>query len=298
VLALVAGALIMFKVSFPPKFEPRSHEVGIATTNILVDTPNSQVVDVSPKGSDTLGVRANLLASLMVDGVVKQSIAQAAGLNPNDIAGKSASTTGQTANPPASRNAPVLSTQVITNTSSDAVVLPIIQVNAQAKDAATAARLAAASITGLRNYLNTKAASEDIPDAQRLQVTGLGAPVVTTAQRGPGGVLAFVAVILVFVLGCAGILAVLALVRGWRDAEAREGPNEAQRGVLAPVYPNGPGAATPHYGELPFGGEELRDGDTADGWSTDWLVPDSPSLMAVTPGREQESDDKPDRPNE
>ena len=42
--------------------------VGVATTRVLIDTPSSQVVDVSPKGSDTLGVRANLIASLMVDG--------------------------------------------------------------------------------------------------------------------------------------------------------------------------------------------------------------------------------------
>ena len=39
---------------------------------ILVDTPSSQVVEVAPKGSDTLGVRANLLASLMVDGTSRR----------------------------------------------------------------------------------------------------------------------------------------------------------------------------------------------------------------------------------
>ena len=36
--------------------------------SLLVDTPNSQVIEVAPKGSDTLGVRANLLANLMAEG--------------------------------------------------------------------------------------------------------------------------------------------------------------------------------------------------------------------------------------
>ena len=37
-LALVAGMLVLYQASFPPK--PRSYHVGVATTNILVDTPS------------------------------------------------------------------------------------------------------------------------------------------------------------------------------------------------------------------------------------------------------------------
>ena len=79
IVAVLVGLLIMYQATFPPK--PRQHSVGVATTSILVDTPSSAVVDVAPKGSDTLGVRANVLASVMVDGDVKAEIAQAAGLN-------------------------------------------------------------------------------------------------------------------------------------------------------------------------------------------------------------------------
>ena len=70
IVAVLVGVAVMYKVSFPPKLESRKYEVGVATSSILVDTPNSQVVEVAPKGSDTLGVRANLLASLMTDGVI------------------------------------------------------------------------------------------------------------------------------------------------------------------------------------------------------------------------------------
>ena len=64
VFAVLVGAMVMFKL---PDLTPRRYDVGYATAQILVDTPSSQVVDVSPKGSDTLGLRANLLASLIVD---------------------------------------------------------------------------------------------------------------------------------------------------------------------------------------------------------------------------------------
>src|SRR4051795_13317546 len=82
--AVLAGFVVLFKV---PSFQSRRSEVGVATARILVDTPNSQVVEVAPKGSDTLGVRANLLASLMVDGVVKEAIARRAGLPPKRLIG-------------------------------------------------------------------------------------------------------------------------------------------------------------------------------------------------------------------
>ncbi|HWI74482.1 MAG TPA: hypothetical protein VNT55_21155, partial [Baekduia sp.] len=91
VVSVLAGFLVVYKPSLP--LESRKYDVGIATARILVDTPESQVVDVSPKGSDTLGIRANLLANLMVDGVVKAAIAKRAGLNPNQFYGVAESAT-------------------------------------------------------------------------------------------------------------------------------------------------------------------------------------------------------------
>ena len=79
-VAFAAGWLFAFgpALSFPPK--PRGYTVGVATANLLVDTPRSQVIEVAPKGSDTLAARANVLANLMVDGGIKDAIAKRAGL--------------------------------------------------------------------------------------------------------------------------------------------------------------------------------------------------------------------------
>jgi hypothetical protein len=220
-LAVLVGTAMVYKISFPPKFESRKYEVGLATARILVDTPSSQVVEVAPKGSESLGVRASLLASLMVDGVVEEAIAKRAGLAPNKLVGVT-----ETATEPApvskapSPRASVLTTRVVTNTGGDQ--LPIIEIEAQAPTQEGATRLAAAATSGLRDYLNSKAALQRVPNADRLQVTGLGAPVASRVGRGPSNTIAFVVVIFTFLLGCAGMLAALALVRAWRAASVRE----------------------------------------------------------------------------
>jgi len=220
-LALVAGTAVLYKISFPPNLESRRYDVGHATARILVDTPSSQVVEVAPKGSDTLGVRANLLASLMVDGVVKSAIAHRAGLPPSELVGisEAASEPVPVTKAPSRRDF-VLTTRVLTNTGGDQ--LPIIEIEAQAPDRSGAARLGAAAIAGLRDYLDSKAARQQVPDADRLQVTGLGAPQADTEVRGPAPAIAVLVVLVVFGFGCLWMLIVLALVRNWRSASARD----------------------------------------------------------------------------
>src|SRR3954452_6753420 len=251
-VALLAGAAVLYKISWPLHLETRKYEVGVATTSLLVDTPSSQVVEIAPKGSDTLGVRANLIASLMVDGTVKATIARNAGLRADDLVGISTSAQDSgSAAAPGDRHAPVLTTRVVTD--NDGSELPIIQITAQAKDADTAGKLATAAVNGLREYLDSRAAVQQIPNAKRLQVTGLGQTQVRTDSRGPKSFFAVVAVLFVFGLGCGVVLAMRALVRGWRAAAGRErsGPRGAaptglnghnrRNGHLAAAHLNGSG---------------------------------------------------------
>ena len=220
-IALVA-VLVGFAVAFKlPSLESRKYDVGIATARVLVDTPSSQVVEVAPKGSDALGVRANLIANLMVEGDVKAAIAQKAGLSPDKLIGIPETTVGPPPDlGPSPATAHVLSTRVSATPDGDR--LPIIEIQAQAPDAAAAAKLAEASITGLREYLDSKAAAEQVPNAERLRVSGLGTPQAHAAARGPRMIFALGATIFVFIAGCGALLAGLALVRGWRVAAAVE----------------------------------------------------------------------------
>jgi hypothetical protein len=243
IIALLAGTAVLFKPSFPP--QSRKYEVGMATTSILIDTPSSQVVEISPKGSDTLGVRANLVARLMVDGGIKEVIAKHAGLDPKDIIGTSDSAQAQPIIRPVDRHAPVLTTRVVTD--NDGAELPIIQIQAQARDARTAAKLADAAVVGLREFLDSKAAAQQIPNAQRLQVSGLGITQSENAARGPRNLYGIFAALLVFVLGCASILAVRATTRAWRAADAEDAlpahaPAPAPLAVARPVVVEAPHA--------------------------------------------------------
>ena len=133
-VSLIVGAAVAFRL---PSLESRKYEVGIATARILVDTPKSQVVEVAPQGSDTLGVRANLIASLMADGVVKDAIAKRAGLKLDELEGvaeNTAGTSGAAAVEPTAFTADdhVLTTRVIQTPDGDR--LPIIDIETQAPD--------------------------------------------------------------------------------------------------------------------------------------------------------------------
>lgn len=220
VLALLGAAAVALKL---PSLESRRYEVGVASAQILVDTPSSQVVNVAPKGADTTAGRADLLATLMINGGIKTTIAQLAGVQPNQIVGiTGAATDPSTAavSAPSGRDGYVLSTQVLSDSTGDQ--LPVIELATQAPSRDGAEKLASAAIAGLSQYLNSKAAKERIPDADRLQVDSLGAPQATTDARGPSNLMVALVFAALFGLGCAGILATRSVVRGWRAAARSE----------------------------------------------------------------------------
>jgi hypothetical protein len=237
VLAVLAGTAMAYRL---PSLESRTYQVGVATSRIFVDTPSSQVVEVSPKGGDTLGTRAGLIASLMVDGTIKASIAKRAGLRSDqfDAISESAAETSPAVATPAARS-PVLMTSVVTNAAGDD--LPIIQIQAQAADAPRAARLAAAAVEGLRDYLDTKAAEQRVPGAKRLQVDGLGPPQARDVTRGPRRLIALIVALVVAIGGCAGIVVGSRIAAAWREEQADEQPGEpaGQEPVAAPQVHSG-----------------------------------------------------------
>lgn len=269
--AVFVGFLISYRVSLPP--ESRKYEVGVASARILVDTPNSQVVAVAPTGSETLGGRANLLANLMTEGGVKAAIARRAGLRPKRLlAVAETAAAAQTVPQSAKRDptAPLLMTSLVTSPSGDP--LPIIEIETQAADLAGAARLAAAAVSGLRAYLDSKAAVESVPDARRLRVTGLGAPQARMEVRGPKRVVALAAAIFVFLLGCAAIIGVSVLVRSWRAAAAEDdtGDAEAYRALL----------------DIPLDENRLAPATESGGAGADWAT----LVLTPLPGRDDSAE--------
>lgn len=223
ILAIVVGTSVVYQL---PSLQSRNYDVGVVTAHILVDTPNSQIVQVSPRGTATLGEQTLLLASLMVDGTIKSAIAHKAGLQPQQLVGVNAAVTEPSASgpspvvPPSGRDAYVITTQVMTDSAGDQ--LPIIALQAQAPTSAAAEKLTNATISALRDYLNSRASVEDVSITNRLQVGALGLSQATTETMGPSKSLAVIAALLVFLLGCGLILGVPGFRRAWRAAARRE----------------------------------------------------------------------------
>jgi hypothetical protein len=225
-VAVAAGFLLAYHASFPPK--SRSATVGVATTRILVDSPRSQVVDIKPRGSTTLGSRAVVLANLMVEGEVKRAIAHRAGLRPQQIASTAKSSYGE-ADPSSSKDYS-LTTSVLTNT--DQIELPIIKADTRAPTPELAVRLANAAVGGLREYLDSKAGAEGVQPGDRLRVTAFGAAQGTASLQGPGRMVAVAAAIFIFFGGCVLILVCSALAGAWRKESATSTRESGELGLV------------------------------------------------------------------
>ncbi len=234
VVAVLAGMLVTYHMSFPPK--SRSYEVGVATAQVLVDTQRSQVVGassaVTPEGGQVLGMlatQANLLADLMVEGSIKADIAQRAGLKPNQLVGvssavtvPSASTSGASSvSVPSGPNVYALTTQILSD-DAGSTTLPLIEIDAYAPDRHKAVRLASAAVAGLQSFVSSKAADDRIPNADRLSILSLGVSQATTQTSGPSPLMGIVVALGVLLLGCGSILWVLGLIRGWHGTPERE----------------------------------------------------------------------------
>lgn len=227
-VALLAGVLVA----------SRSYNVGEATAQVLVDTPQSQVVgdssSMSPGGGltlETLGTQASLLAGLMVQGPIKTDIAQRAGLNPNRLIGSSAAVTvpadsGSAVGPssvsiPSGPDVFALTTQILTD-SAGQNTLPIIQINTQAPDRSEAIRLANAAVAGLQAFIRSTGVAERIGIADRLSITNGGVSEATTETRGPSLLVGALVALGVLLLGCAAILWIQGVIGGTRSASERE----------------------------------------------------------------------------
>lgn len=228
VLAVAAGVGVMVSSS--------TTKVGTAHAMALVDTPNSQVVDLGGADSAasivTLSNRATLLTGLMTSSPLTEEIAARAGIQPRTLIAESA-VTQSTAGSSTSGSAP-LTTGIPAGLSPLANVLtatvpslstgqvPIITVDTQSPTAAGAAKLADSSIAVLSEYLRSVAAQDKVPGGRRVIIRQLGPAVTSSTTNAPSKTLALAAAIGLFVLGCALIIGVSALKTGWRRAGEME----------------------------------------------------------------------------
>jgi hypothetical protein len=226
VISAAVGFLLAFKPGFPP--QSRQYQQAIASSDILIDTRNSQVVDVGGHGPElsTLASRANLLGNLMVTGPLKETIAATAGVKSENLVvvpPANAETPGVAPAPVETGhgvNVPKSQRSTLTFSTDD--TLPILHVVAEAPDAETARKLALSTVVNLRKYLASVAATQRIPAARQLVVRQFGAPTVTTATRGIAHSIAFAVAVILALVGCGAIVGGSWFARRWKEFAREE----------------------------------------------------------------------------
>lgn len=230
-MSLVLAILLMYEVTpgLPPTFESRQYAAGVASAEVLVDSPNSQVADIGGGkvriDVTALAARAQLLATLMVASPLKDQIARSAGIDPRTFVA-SAPSSNPSQGPPMLEPSPGPRANALMVFYNGAV--PIIRADAQAADEQVAARISSAAVAVLGEYLTSVAALDKVPDARQLVIDPLGPARSVTVVRGPATLVAVMAFVLVLGLWCTGIVLAAHLARGWREAAADEQPAGSQ----------------------------------------------------------------------
>jgi hypothetical protein len=222
-LLLGVGLLAAVAVAFALGSSPPSTS-AVAWTRVVLDTPKSQLVDAEPVAANSLPWRAGLLAHLLATPGTQEQIARAAGLRPEDLKVIDPTTVRppvlaavpQKASEAASSATPPYT--LVATVADDA--LPLLALTATAPDRAAARRLASAATRLLERQSAQAGAYKSMiltgGGENRLEAFEVKpySPVRTDVIKSGGGpVKAIGAAFSVWVLWCAGVLALPLLGR-------------------------------------------------------------------------------------
>ena len=251
-LAVLAAFLTAFKVG-PGGVERRSTAVGAATSQILVDSAESTLVEGA--GTDqlaSLGTRASIYAQYLSSRDAVGQIARGIGINPLALTARGPFSEGTGLQDYQQQGAESRATDLVAEGKAYRLVfqaqedVPIITVYATAPTAAGATALASSSFKVLNEYIAElkrsakKAAADnpqpdpevvsDVPVVENIVVRELGSPEGGLVGGSANLVLMVLAFVGVLGLGCLAFALISAFLRHWRlageieqlDAEARD----------------------------------------------------------------------------
>ncbi|HET6508245.1 MAG TPA: hypothetical protein VFG42_15745 [Baekduia sp.] len=228
-VAVAAGLVVAYRVTpgLPPKLESRQYDVALGTVNVLVDTPDSQVIDLDPSGADAVGTRASLLASLISTSPIKNAIATRVGIPADELtvigpqAGAGAGpSTGSAVSGTKDAVASGRRANIISIRTDE--TLPVISIDTQAPTEEGAVRLANGAAAGLQDYLATVVKTQQVPEKRRLVLRTLGTPEVGVSVRGPRKAYGVALAFFLLAFFCGLIIILPGIARGLREAAAAE----------------------------------------------------------------------------
>lgn len=248
VLLLALGAAIFsaYRVTVsPPGLQKRALSVAAASSQILVDSPNSTLVAGADLGTfDALATRAKIYGQYLSSLAARREIADAVGIPARTIAtsGPFSPATGQSGYE--SQTSDDRAGELLKEGAQNRLVftaqegVPILTVSAQAPSSAQAVALATASFTTLKRYVHSLEVDGE-PIRRGVTVRQLGAPEGGTLGGSNNIILMALAFLLVFILGCAAILVIPSFVEQWRALDSLDHAAAPTGRGQAPPNPNG-----------------------------------------------------------
>jgi hypothetical protein len=228
--ALVAAVWSVAHISVaPPGLTSRSLKMATASTQVIVDTPKSTLVDVrqDANGLQALTNRALLLGNVVASPEVRAAIARRAHVPFEQL---------QVIPPLTARQPRVLSEAGNEKHTTDILKLsgeyrlyiranptvPFLQIYAQTPTAESASALANAAVGGIQSYVAALSQATRTPVGEQIRLTPLGHAQGTVINKGIEWQVAFLAFVLAFGVSCATVIWVRRVREGWRLAALSE----------------------------------------------------------------------------
>jgi hypothetical protein len=228
VIAAIAALLSIYQVSlFPPGMKSRTNVFATASTQILIDTPDSTFADVA-NDIEPLNTRAGVFARFMTSPEALALIAREAKLPLDGIEAQGP----YDLNVPEFQRVPTAerrSSQILGERAlyrlrfENSPELPIISVFAQAPTTEEALALASAAPAALRDYIGGIQAREHTPTERKVEVRKLGRAVGGVVNESASLQIATLVFIVVLIGWCLLLVPAQTIARGWRELGDGEG---------------------------------------------------------------------------
>jgi hypothetical protein len=211
IVATLPAIAVGYRISgFPPKLSSRSVASGTATTQILIDSPQSAIADLK-QDTAPLVTRATVFAQFMTSTTIRQRIADATGIPMSQITAEgpfSGPSAGENVvTPSEARGGQVRAeTQLYRLSFVAQDQLPLITVYATAPTAGGAAKLANGVYAGVRNYIDGLESEYSTDPKHRVTVRQLGLADAGTVHSGASKVLMILAFLAFLTVGCLALI--------------------------------------------------------------------------------------------
>lgn len=229
-LALLAAVWSIEKISLtPPGLAPRSLEMATAATHVIVDTPDSTMIDLRQDTYSLAGLvtRAVVLGNVIASTSVEARIAQRANV-PFGLLRIQPPLMPQQASLPVNSQNDRKVTDILRSNDQYRVqidadpTVPMLDIYAQTPTAQSAAALANAAVDELKAYVTGLATTQGTPAKDQIRLVQLGRATGVVINPGVQFQVALLVFVLTFLASCASVIFIARIRAGWRLAAVSE----------------------------------------------------------------------------